>query len=1457
MGQTQFVENKGQWPEQVVARAEIGKGAIWLENSGITYEFWDKHKMASFHNRTAKDSVVDFHVVKLKFVGANPKPFVQKSNPSETFYNYYLGKDPERWAGGALAYQKYELLNVYPFIDLHIESSQTGFKYSFIVHPGGNYQHIKMKFDGADDVFIDQENLKILTSLNTIEEEKPFVYLGDFANEIESKFKLDGNNVSFALEDFSQGRFDDLVIDPNVIFASLSLSTADNWGYTATYDEAGNGYTGGTVYGFNYPVTTGAFQRLFGGGPTGDQLARDCGLFKLSSDGTKLIYMTYFGGSNNEQPHSLVVNYKDELVVYGTSESTDLPIQNGYQSKHGGQNDIFIAKFNSNGTKLLGSTYLGDSGEDGINGEYDNAGNGDFRNTDELVYNYGDLYRGEVIVDSFNNIFVASTTSSIRFPVSSSAFQNRYDGGEQDGIVLKLSPNCDSLIWSTFLGGGNHDASYSLDFDKDQNIYVTGGTKSNNFPTTANTYDDSYGGGMADAYLSLLSADGTSLLASTFIGTNNYDQAFFVKVGPDNSPYILGQTAGTSFPTKNTSGNANLGIFISKFKKDLSDIQISKKIGANNLVNISPSAFSVDKCGRVYFSGWGGLSAGDNTTGNTNGLKTTVDAVKRTTDGRDFYMAVYTSDLTTEIYGTFYGGTDPNLGSSEHVDGGTSRFDKRGVIYQAICGACNGSQSDPASRFPTYPSNVYGPSSKHNTATNCNNALVKIDLEGPALFAEYERTDISCAVPQEITFTNFTKGAKDFYWDMGDGKTYTDSNVTHTYTQPGNYIVQLIAYNPIACNLRDTIKKRITIYAKSEADFSADIDVCTKEVQFTHQGDFGKNFNWIFGDGSTSSDQNPSHIFQNAGEYKVILLTDNATDCADTFEVSITLEDPSTDFDLILDTCAKTIITTNKSKGFESFLWNFNDGDTSKRLNPEHVFAKRGTYQVSLITNLNTSCEDSLTETIEITDPEALFDLLIDTCDTKISLENNSIDAAGYKWIVSDGQKFSTPTPTITFNEGDKSYTVQLIVSPFSACADTLDSLFRMPGLPIASFRSESDTCVSALQFFNESKDAPSFIWDFGNGQTSTSKFPFVNYRDTGEFLVRLIAYPGSECPDTQTALVYVDTFRYAEFNIELDTCNFIIQLNNASEDLDSFKWELGDGTNTSGINPSHNYNADGTYEVVMYALKTRSGCRDTFSSFFTIPELPIPFALQEQDSCLNTFIFSDSSQYSKEIYWKASNGTIGSESSFKVTFTTADTHQVSLIVRSDYNCWDTLVKNVIIDSLASARYELTLDSCDGALQLNDDSYGAFRWWWDLDDNQKSRDSMPYVNYEQTGFKDIILVINKGTECEDSIRKTVEISEYLTDRIDITNIFTPNNDGKNDIWSVNNLRPDCDEYALFIYNRWGVLIKEIRNGQAFEWDGANVEEFILGDGLPVANGVYFYVLMSNKIQRTGSITLVR
>ena len=315
-------------------------------------------------------------------------------------------------------------------------------KYDFIVHAGGNVNDIKISYEGTDEMNVSNSCVHIKTSVGEIIEAPPFSYQKTDWNiaQVKCKYELNNNLLKFKLiENYNSSK--DLIIDPTLVFSTYTGSTADNFGYTATYDDAGNLYMGGYVntvqFGGAYPTTAGAFQIAFGGGTStsGIQFPCDMGITKFNATGTALIYSTYLGGNDNETPHSLFVNTNNQLCVYGRTYSPNFPVTAGaYDPTYNGDADMSVTVFNLNGTALIGSTYIGGTGMDGVN--YDPTeyllGN--------LKFNYGDDARGEIICDLANNIYVGSCTYSSNFPVTPGAFQTAY-GGMQDGCVFKLNAN--------------------------------------------------------------------------------------------------------------------------------------------------------------------------------------------------------------------------------------------------------------------------------------------------------------------------------------------------------------------------------------------------------------------------------------------------------------------------------------------------------------------------------------------------------------------------------------------------------------------------------------------------------------------------------------------------------------------------------------------------------------------------------------------------------------------------------------------------------------------------------------------------------------------------------------------------------------------------------------------------------------------------------------------------------
>ncbi len=718
-----LTENKGQWNNNVLFKADLNSVKLFVSKGQLTYLFYSSKQVYEYQHQNVFKDQFDVHAVKINFLNANPLAEYLGQNPTNDYSNYYLGNQSNRWASGVKNYQKLYVKNIYNNIDFEFFEQYGNLKYNFIVHPGGNPQDIKMQYLGVDSLKILDEQVQFKTIFGTVNEMKPFVFeqTENKNREIKSSYQLYQNILSFNISG-KRNTKNTLIIDPILVFSTYSGSRGDNFGYTATYDTLGNGYAGGTVFDFGFPTTTGAFQLSFNGGR--DELrqigyvARDCGITKYSKDGSTLLFSTYIGGSfSNEQPHSMVVNSKNQLLIMGSTKSTDFPLGTGnpYDNIQNGMSDIFVVKLSEDGRQLIEGTYIGGSNFDGLNGDRPSS------TMTPLLYNYADDFRGEIILDENDDVYVASSTNSNDFPRKGANISSY--GGKQDGCYFKLNSDLSDLIYSSFLGGSENDAAYGLDLSNLGYLYVTGGSNSQSLNYAAQGNSRTNFGGKADGFLVQISKDGGNILSNTFIGTSAYDQSYFVKTDRLGKPFVFGQTEGNMNASSGVYRNNNGKMFIKKYSVDLINIELETTFGALNktLPDLSPTAFLIDECERIFVSGWGGFEISGYRGGGTNNMPISSDAFQKATDGHDFYLGVFSKNLSGLQYATYMGGrSSGNLDAHEHVDGGTSRFDKKGIVYHSVCAGCGGQ-----SLFPTTP----GVWSRTNNSDNCNNALFKFDFE--------------------------------------------------------------------------------------------------------------------------------------------------------------------------------------------------------------------------------------------------------------------------------------------------------------------------------------------------------------------------------------------------------------------------------------------------------------------------------------------------------------------------------------------------------------------------------------------------------------------------------------------------------------------------------------------------------------------------------------------------------
>ncbi len=1080
-GTIEFIENKGQWDKKVKFQGDVSAGAFFVREGGgftvLQHNTNDLQEMQTLIHGSKKNgelrqitgpAKLRSHAFHVDFVGGAPGAEIVPDKPLDTYNNYFIGNDKSKWASHCRVYQGLTVKNIYPNVDVRYYTQDGTLKYDIIANPGADLNQIALRYDGVDKLEILKKHLSISTSVGKVKELSPYTFQFNAKGkkDLDCKYVVKDNIVKFNVKNYD--RNSTIVIDPTVIFITFSGSKANNWGYTATYGPDGSMYGGGIVFSDGFPVSTGAFQQNFQGGFGNSAEGEgpfDIGIIKLSPDGKNRVYATYIGGAHgDEQPHSLIVDGNGSLILSGRTNSDDYPTTGtgliGPPKPPGNtppphEYDIVVTKLDPTGGSLVGSKRIGGTGNDGVNISAT-------RTQNSLQLNYGDDGRSEVILDGAGNIYVASCTVSDDFPIVG-GFQATRSGG-QDGVILKLAPDVSSLIFSSYLGGNNDDAAYVLSIGPGGNVYVGGATASSSgFPgMTPGTISSTNIGGI-DGFVSIVSPAGNSV-KSSYIGTSATDAIYGLKFDRLGFPYIMGQTYG-DWPVINAAYvNAGAKQFIAKLKPDLSGFVYSTVFGkADPIPSISPVAFLVDRCENVYVSGWGGEPEGFHSSG-TTGLPVTPDAFQSVSkDNADFYFFVLKKNATAQLYGSFLGETG---GFPDHVDGGTSRFDQNGVIYQGICGDCV-AVGGVKPHFPTT-----GGWSPTNGSQYCNLAMVKMAFNlagvGAGLQASINGVprDTAGCVPLTVDFKDTIANAKSYEWTFGDGTPTTITtvpNISHTYNNTGTYTVMLVAVDSSTCNMRDTVVTHIRAGDKRATvglNFTK-LDPCDAfKYQFNNLSaappgvSFGpKSFVWNFGDNNppdTTGTAGILHSYVGPGSYHVTLtLIDtnfcNAPEALDTVISVAAIVKAGINTPPI--GCAPYTVTfDNTSVAGQTFIWDFGDGSpVSTEFAPTHTYTTPGQYTVKLTANNDFTCNKTDNTSVTLTlygKPIAQFSYtpippVANTPDVFNNLSSD--DAVSFVWYFGDGDSLATASraPVVHQYNSTGTFNACLIATNAAGCVDT------------------------------------------------------------------------------------------------------------------------------------------------------------------------------------------------------------------------------------------------------------------------------------------------------------------------------------------------------------------------------------------------------------------------------------
>ena len=1235
-----FTENKGQLNQKVKYHCKLHIGDVYFEKNQFTFDMYAaedfdrldqiRHQ-PNLRNDFGKNPFkIRKHAYRMKFLGSNLNSEIVSEKKLPYYKNYIKGNNPDNWQSNVSSFEKISYINTYHNINVAVYSIHDNLKYDFIVKKGGNPKDIIIQYENVGNLELKNGILEITLSTGIVQELQPIAYqnINGKKENVACSFKLVGDKVTFNLPNgYNLGY--DLIIDPTWIFSTLTGSSADNWGFTATYDENGNFYGGGIAFGNGYPVSAGAYDITFGGNT-------DAVITKFNPTGTSIIYSTFIGGNNAEQPHSLVADGDSNLVILGVTSSTNFPTTAGAydQTFNGGTNltedgityssgtDIFVLKLNNAGNGVLGSTYLGGSANDG------------FSLNTSLKYNYADHARGEVILDANNDVYIASSSPSTNFPTTVGAYSQTQFGG-YDGVVAKLSANLSTLSWSTYVGGSGGDAAYSIRVDNVNNAtFVCGGTTSTNLGVTAGVVGPTFSGSV-DGYVAKFNNANGSLSALTYLGTNSYDQSYIIELDQDQDVYVVGQTNGNYPVTFGTYNNVGANQFIHKMNNNLTITDFSTVFGSTNssTINISLTAFLVDNCDNIYVGGWGGnVNSFGVAGGNTYNMPITGNAIQPSTDGSDFYFMVLDRDAQNLLYGTYFGSPV----ADEHVDGGTSRFDKRGTIYEGVCAACGGSN------FPTSP----GAYSSTNGSSNCNFGAIKIglDFQGVIATANVPPDITLCGAPYLVNFTSGTSPTPpNHYWDFGDGVgTDTAANPAYTYADTGSYQVMYVAIDSSTCNIADTVYFNVYVHLNDTLDaqfFFPPYDPCTDSltVYLDFTGSGADSLFWNMGNGSTFiNDTSIAYTYTVPGTYIVSLeaydlLCNNTFTLTDTvdFNPVLTLVNATPPPNILLCSAPYDVNFTGNTPAPPNSYWDFGDGiGTSIQTNPLYTYADTGTYNVMYVVIDSSTCNIADTAFFNVTvsqsdtlDAQFLFPPY-DPCTSSltIQLDFTGSGADSLFWDMGNGSTFINDTSiSYTYTTpGTYIITFQAFDFVCNNTATITDTVFFNPISTTVNAVVPPNILLCSspyvVNFTGNVPSTPNSYWDFGDGVgTSTQANPTYTYATSGVYTVTYVAIDSSTCNIADTNTFNVQLIIAPPFSATLDftpppPCgidSFLVTLNFTGTGADSLVWDMGNGIQFINIDSTtYLYPVAGTYNITMTAYNYLCNFIETISNEVTFTEI-------------------------------------------------------------------------------------------------------------------------------------------------------------------------------------------------------------------------------------------------------------
>jgi hypothetical protein len=590
-----FIQNVGQFADGARFQVRGGDKTIWLAEDALWVTVSEQGSRGAEEQGSGGAEVhAPLHLrppapqpkrgvnIRLSFPGANPHPRLEPFHRLDTVVSYFIGNDPAKWHVAVPVWGGVRYVDLYPGVDLELTGENGQVVPRLVAHPGADLSAVRLRVEGAKEVALlpspdvgrgaGGEGLLLRTALGDFT--LPLFQVEGRSAEPAQAQRVDG--LAFEVSHpFTAGN--EAVNAPSSIVHSqqaVSLLYAGflggsnyDYGYGIAVDSSGNAYVTGYTGSNDFPAVVGP--DLSHNGNT------DAFVAKVNPSGTALVYAGFLGGSGSDYGRGIAVDASGNAYVTGETDSSDFPAVVGPDTSHnGGYEDAFVAKVNPSGTALVYSGFLGGSGwDDG----------------------YG------IAVDASGNAYVTGYTWSSDFPAV--VGPDTSHNGDGDAFVAKVNPSGTALVYAGFLGGSGWDLGEGIAVDASGNAYVTGETRSSDFPAVVGP-DTSYNGG-GDAFVARVNPSGTALVYAGFLGGWSYDHGCGIAVDSSGNAYVTGGTRSSDFPAvvgPDLSHNGHNDAFVAKVNPSGTALVYAGFLGGSGWDY--GYGIAVDSSGNAYVTGY-------------------------------------------------------------------------------------------------------------------------------------------------------------------------------------------------------------------------------------------------------------------------------------------------------------------------------------------------------------------------------------------------------------------------------------------------------------------------------------------------------------------------------------------------------------------------------------------------------------------------------------------------------------------------------------------------------------------------------------------------------------------------------------------------------------------------------------------------------------------------------------